>query len=197
MNEPKGRDRDQALAALQARLWDQGRLDPAAPQAMPSLIERLVQEKSARIALLLGRIAEAEIDPATGPEARKAVSLGLTAYLELLGPPARDRDPLFLALLYLIAHFHEEKDAILARLRSNGWAHDDEDLTRLERVLSFQAAAGSDVVGHMRRLMAVPNAASAEQAWQRIVASVLATFGAEAADAVLRQEAGRSSVHPS
>lgn len=197
MNEPKGRDRDQALAALQARLWDQGRLDPATPRAVPSLIDRLVKEKCARIALLLGLIAEAEVDAAAGPEARKAVRQGLTDYLELLGPPARDRDPLFLALLYLLAHFHEEKDAILVRLRSNGWAHEDEDLIRLERVLSFQAAAGSDVVGHMRRLMAVPIAASAEQAWRRIVASVLASFGAEAADAVLRHEARRSSVRSS
>jgi len=189
MNGSERRDRQRTLGTLQARIWDEGGLDPATLAAVPSLIDLLVSERSARVALLLGRIVETADDPA----ARAAVRQGLASYLDLLGGASSRRGPLFLALLFLLSHLHEDSQAILARLRAEGWAGDAD---RVERVLSFQAAAGSDAVEHMRRLMAVPAAASAEQAWRRIVTSVLASFGAEAADAVLREEAEAAGAPP-
>jgi len=101
-------------------LWDQGLLDTDAPAAVPALVRVLAEPttpevKRARIALLLGLLAEGRDDgraQGRAALARAAVRSGIPRYLEILGdsttPAAR------LALIYLLAHFHEDGASILA-----------------------------------------------------------------------------------
>jgi hypothetical protein len=165
-------------------LWDQGLLDPDAPAAVPALVRVLAEPttpeiKRARIALLLGLLAEGRDDGrAPGPAAlaRAAVRHEIPRYLAILDgsttPAAR------LALTYLLAHFHEDGASILAHESLRRGAGTPA-MARLERVLRFQDASSGELVEYARQL--VPDAtAQPDGGRSQIRASILAPLGAEA-----------------
>jgi hypothetical protein len=173
-----------AYRQLVTYLWDQGLLDIDAPAAVPGLIRVLAEPtmpevKRARIALLLGLLAEGQDDRyAHGRAAlvRAAVRHGIPRYLAILGdstaPAAR------LALTYLLAHFHEDGTSILAH-ESVQKSAGTPAIARLERVLRFQDASGGDLIEHAKQL--VPDATvQSDEARSQIRASILAPLGAEA-----------------
>ena len=173
-----------AYRQLVTCLWDQGLLDTDAPAAVPALVRVLVEPttpdvKRARIALLLGLLAEGRDDgQAQGRAAmtRAAVRLGIPRYLEILGsssaPAAR------LALTYLLAHFHEDGASILVHESLQGSAG-TQAMARLERVLRFQDASSGDLIAYAKQL--VPDGtAQPDEARSQIRTSILAPLGAEA-----------------
>ncbi|MDG6110110.1 methyltransferase domain-containing protein [Dactylosporangium aurantiacum] len=87
--------------------------DPdAAEPAVPALIAALrttTGPRGAAVALLLGLLAEAP-----GERVRAAVHRGFTDYLEVLAERGRDSRAELLALTFLVAHFPQERDAVLA-----------------------------------------------------------------------------------
>jgi SAM-dependent methyltransferase len=120
---------DDAFRRLVASLWDQGSPVPGALAAVPALVGSLGElphERRARLVLLLGMFAGT-------PEAHGAIQAGVQKYLELLAGARRDR-PLVLALLYLLAHFPQERGRIMAAVA--GLDLEADDLTRLDRCLS-------------------------------------------------------------
>ena len=165
-------------------LWDQGLLNTDAPAAVPALVGVLAEPatpevKRARIALLLGLLAEGRYDGrAQGPAAlaRAAVRVGIPNYLKVLGdsaaPAAR------LGLTYLLAHFHEDRASILAHESVQGSAG-TQTMAHLERVLRFQDDTSGDIVEYAKQL---GSNGTAEPDWARsqIRASILAPLGAEA-----------------
>ena len=165
-------------------LWDQGLLDGDAPAAVPALIRALVEPttpevKRARIALLLGLLAEGrEDDRAEGLAAlaRAAVRLGIPHYLKTLGdstaPSVR------LAVTYLLAHFHEDGASILAHESLQGLAGTPA-MARLERVLRFQDTSRGDLNDYAKQFVPDENA-QPDGARSQIRASFLAPLGAEA-----------------
>ena len=173
-----------AYRQLVTCLWDQGLLDADAPAAVPALVRVLAEPttpevKRARIALLLGLLAEGRDDgraQGRAALARAAVRSGIPRYLELLGdsttPAVR------LALIYLLAHFHEDGASILAHEALQGSAGTPA-MARLERVLRFQDSSSGDLIEHAKQL--VPDG-TAQPDWARsqIRASILAPLGAEA-----------------
>jgi SAM-dependent methyltransferase len=125
-------------------LWDDGQLTEAAPAAVPSLVARLEHVDDARkgrLAVLLGLLAEADHpaadhpaadDSATGGAVAAAVRQGLDRYLELWGKSPTGQ-PLSLALQYLVAHFPQDRDRVLAV--AAGLELDPDDRSRLDRAL--------------------------------------------------------------
>nr|BFE84741.1 hypothetical protein GCM10020093_073420 [Planobispora longispora] len=119
---------------LVGELWHEGVAKDAALPAVPRLVSELGRADAARqgyLAVLLGLLAESEY-PAVGGPLSRAVREGLDLYLDLLSRGAKD-DPLTLALLYLVSHFPDDRDRILAAVAPLGL--DADDLTRLERNL--------------------------------------------------------------
>jgi hypothetical protein len=171
-----------AYRRLVTCLWDQGLLDTDAPAAVPALVRVLAEPttpevKRARIALLLGLLAEGRDDgQGRAALARAAVRLGIPRYLEILGdstaPAAR------LALTYLLAHFHEDGASILAHESLRGSAGTPAT-ARLERVLRFQDASSGDLVEYAKQL-APDGTGRPDAARSQIRASILAPLGAEA-----------------
>lgn len=129
------RDRlDPAYRRLTAALWDGGRLTDAALPAAVGIVARLAEadeEVQGHLALLLGLLVEAEY-PATDGEVTAAVREGLPLFLDLLGR-CRNGQPLTLALLYLLSHFPDDRDRVLAVAAA--LSLDEEDRTRLDRSL--------------------------------------------------------------
>jgi len=173
-----------AYRRLVTYLWDQGILDADAPTAVPALIRVLMEPttpevKRARIALLLGLLAEGRDDSrAEGRAAlaRAAVRLGIPHYLKMLGdstaPAVR------LAMTYLLAHFHEDGATILAHESLREIAGTPA-MARLERMLRFQDASSGDLVDYAKQF--VPDGtAQPDGARSQIRASILAPLGAEA-----------------
>jgi len=160
-------------------LWDHGRVAAHAAEEIPRLIDRVTVAADARAALLLGLIAEGDPGPGV-EEARVAVRAGVPRVLDLLDGAARERGALRLAVLFLLAHFPEDRVAILTRAAGAG-AESAEDWRRVERALHLQTAAGADPSGHLRLLWPSRPAMPPDRAWRAVVRSVLAPLGAEAA----------------
>ncbi|MGW4798592.1 class I SAM-dependent methyltransferase [Nonomuraea sp. NPDC004297] len=137
---------DGRFKRLAAALWEDGRATDAALPAVPALVARLDADDAddvskGHLALLLGLLAETSF-PATGGEVHAAVRRGLGGYLRLvrLAPAG---SPLSLALLYLLAHFPGDRDAILAAVRDVPL--EAADRTRLERSLRVLDPADPDL----------------------------------------------------
>jgi hypothetical protein len=117
-----------------AEAWDAGRLLRSAPVAATHMIARLDDPdrgERAQLVLLLGLLAEGR-SSAAGREdvTREAVRAGLDRFLELLNG---DDAPLRASLLFLLAHFPEDRRRILDAARSAPL--DADELTRLDRSL--------------------------------------------------------------
>jgi hypothetical protein len=168
-----------AFRQLVACLWDNGSLRADAPAATPALVQLLANPgtseiKRARLALLLGLLAEGREEPAT--LARSAVQSGLPYYLRILGestaPTVR------LALIYLLAHFYEDRASILAHASVEG-AASDPAIARLDRILRFQDPSSGEIVEYTKQFVrdeTIPT----EVAYAQVRASMLSPFGAEA-----------------
>lgn len=126
--------RDTAYQRLVAALWRDGELTPLAEGAVPSIVARLDSvggNRQGYLLVLLGLLAEA--DPAGESGAvHAAVHAGLERYLSLLDDSS-DGNPLMLALLYLLAHFPQDRRRILAAVPVGKL--DLGDLSRLDRAL--------------------------------------------------------------
>jgi SAM-dependent methyltransferase len=129
--------RHAAYLDLVALLWDEKPASQAAA-AVPGIIDALAHARddenaAALLAVLLGLLAESGDDPGEFAAAtRSAVRDGLDRYLDLLAGE-RPGPPLTLALLYLVAHFGEDRDQVLGTARGCGLSVDD--YSRLERCL--------------------------------------------------------------
>ncbi len=120
------------LRGLAAELGITGPAEHAdtAEHAVPALVAALrttTGPRAAAVAVLLGLLAEAQ-----GERVRAAVHRGLPDYLDALASHASH--PELLALAFLLAHFPEERDSILAA--TAGLPLPDGDRARLERCLA-------------------------------------------------------------
>ncbi|GIJ29514.1 hypothetical protein Vqi01_46760 [Micromonospora qiuiae] len=124
---------------LAAKVWEAGTVTAAAPDAVPALVAALdtapAPAQRARLALLLGLLAEASAPSAEAASVRQAVHSRLPGYLELLlgTAEAAADEPIRQALLFLVAHFPEDREEILAVAGKIDLG--EEDLSRLERCL--------------------------------------------------------------
>ncbi|MFC0863858.1 methyltransferase domain-containing protein [Sphaerimonospora cavernae] len=118
-----------AYRRLVAAVWEDGRPTELAPQAVGELmpyLDLVGDDRVGRLLVLLGLLAEGD------DRVRAAVRQGLDRYLDLLNR-ADPRGPRGQALLYLLAHFPEDRDRILAEVAPLGLEEDD--LSRLDRCL--------------------------------------------------------------
>lgn len=118
---------------LTAALWCDGELTELARGATPAVVDHLdevADDRKGYLAILLGLLTEA--DPTQHGEVAGAVRKGLDRYLDLLARQPSGQ-PLTLALLYLVGHFPDAREQILASVA--GHRLDQDDLTRLTRVL--------------------------------------------------------------
>lgn len=112
-------------------VWHSGKATEHASDAVAIILDRLDDPADGRkgyLVLLLGLLTEAEPEG----EAARTVRKGLDRYLDLLRRN-EGGGPLTLALLYLVGHFPDARDQILASVPRH--ALDQEDLSRLDRVL--------------------------------------------------------------
>ncbi|WP_433241281.1 class I SAM-dependent methyltransferase [Streptosporangium sp. CA-135522] len=125
---------DAEYRRLVGALWNDGDLTDLALSAVPALVARLGQvddDRKGYLAILLGLLAEAEY-PAVDGEVTAAVRQGIDLYLDLASGSTKGQ-PLSLALFYLLAHFPDDRDRVLAVAAD---AHiDPDDLGRLDRAL--------------------------------------------------------------
>lgn len=125
---------DEEWLRLTEAVWNAGspprRSALAAVPALVTLLDELDDRRKGYVAILLGLIAESE-HPAYG-ELHAAVRRGLDRYLDLLRSTPVD-EPLSLALRYLVAHFPDDRDAVLAAVADLDVPSDD--LARLDRAL--------------------------------------------------------------
>jgi SAM-dependent methyltransferase len=127
-------ERDAAYRDLVHAVWREGRLTDLAAGAVPALLEQLDQvddQRRGQLVVLLGLLVEAD-DPATDAEVTGAVRKGLDQFLELWSASSKDR-PLFFALQYLLGHFAEDRERVLAV--AGGLDLEEDDLSRLDRAL--------------------------------------------------------------
>ena len=194
-----------------AEAWDAGRLLPQAPVAAGRMIARLDDpdaSQRAQLALLLGVLAEGHSSDASRMEmTRAAVRAGLDRFLELLNGHRGDEDrPLRASLLFLLAHFPEDRSRVLAVARAAGL--DADELSRLDRCLqqprfpdakaarrlgrSWPSPATCDTVvrahGHEHGLTHAQGLAPDElvRIWELETVTLLAYSGARAHDAIDR-----------
>jgi len=131
---------------LAEALWRQGRPTELAVPAAAELADRLPGTDDTRrgyVAILLGLLLEAGL-PDPDERIVRAVRDRLPAILELwrgTGPT-----PVRLALMFLLAHFPSDRDAVLAV--AVGLGIDADDMSRLDRALATLDAA-DPVVGRM------------------------------------------------
>jgi SAM-dependent methyltransferase len=126
--------REDALSRLVAAVWHDGSPTGQAAAAVPELVAALPTldaEHVGGVAFLLGLLAET--DPDGDGELFTSVRQGLPAYLALVAEH-RDDEPVLLALLYLLAHFPADADAVLAAVAEVPLA--EEDRSRLQRCLA-------------------------------------------------------------
>lgn len=126
---------------LAEALWAGGA--PAVDAALPAIPEIITHLKGpggerGYLAILLGLLAESEY-PGYGP-LHAAVREGLDVYLSLL---THKDDPTTLALVYLLSHFPDDREKILAAVAPLGL--DADDRTRLERNLRHLDPASPDL----------------------------------------------------
>lgn len=128
-------DLDAAYRRLVGALWNEGKVTEIAAESVPAVVAALDgtgPERQGRLAILLGLLAEAEY-PRLDGEVATAVRGGLDRYLDLLRGGGT-RQPLTLALLYLVAHFPGDRERVLAATAD--LPIDDEERSRLERGLA-------------------------------------------------------------
>ncbi|WP_225800916.1 class I SAM-dependent methyltransferase [Streptomyces sp. NK15101] len=135
----EGEDLQEGFDRLAAALWSaDGPVDGAAERAgtLVAALDAADARRTGHLVVLLGLLAESEYrdHPAGDGPVRTAVRRGLDRYLELLADSGAGT-PLTLALVYLLAHFPENRERILAAAATEGLALDEHDLTRLERAL--------------------------------------------------------------
>jgi SAM-dependent methyltransferase len=162
-----------AYLSLVGALWNDGTPTELALPATPALVSRLADADARRaghLLLLLGLLAEAEY-PATDGELATAVRAGLDRYLQLWHSEPDATSPLGLALLYLLGHFPDDRDRILAAVAGRGLGTDD--LSRLERNLQ-RLDPGNVVLGRVWPSPAAWTLTAAErdfdQTWIRALA---------------------------
>lgn len=117
-------------------VWGENGSADTALRVTPTLIALLDwvdDQRKGYLAVLLGLLAESE-HPATDGPVLSAVHAGLDRYLTLLGGSGAGT-PLTSALLYLLSHFPQDRERILAAAAAEGLDLDENDLTRLERTL--------------------------------------------------------------
>ncbi|MFF8562671.1 methyltransferase domain-containing protein [Streptomyces albidoflavus] len=144
-------DDEDAFRHLTAALWDEGAARPGAPAAVPLLAAALRDAPpagQARLTLLLGLLAE------TGDEAHEATRQGLGDVLGLLAKAGSGEPALTAALLYLLAHFPEDRERILRTV--DGLALDADERTRLDRCLRTYATADAAARWHLGRVFPSP-----------------------------------------
>jgi SAM-dependent methyltransferase len=127
-------ERNAAYLDLVHAVWRDGTLTDLAAGAVPALLEQLDQvddRRRGQLAVLLGLLVEAE-DPDAGGELTGAVRKGLDRFLELWSASSKDR-PLFFALQYLLGHFTEDRERVLAV--AGGLDLEADDLSRIDRAL--------------------------------------------------------------
>ncbi|WP_327379148.1 class I SAM-dependent methyltransferase (plasmid) [Streptomyces sp. NBC_01216] len=130
---------EEEFLRLAGTVWAaDGPVDGAADHtpALVAALEGADARHAGHLAVLLGLLAESEYrdHPAGDGPVRTAVHQGLDHYLGLLthsGPGT----PLTTALLYLLAHFPEDRARILTAASVEELLLDEHDLTRLERAL--------------------------------------------------------------
>ncbi|HEY3606520.1 MAG TPA: class I SAM-dependent methyltransferase [Pseudonocardiaceae bacterium] len=126
---------DAAFQRLVGALWSEGKLTDLAIEATPAVVAALDEvgpERHGYLVVLLGLLAEAEY-PRLDGEVATAVRAGLDRYLEL-ARGGGSRQPLTLALLYLLGHFPGDRARILAVTGELPLEIDER--TRLDRALS-------------------------------------------------------------
>ncbi|MFV2013418.1 MULTISPECIES: class I SAM-dependent methyltransferase [unclassified Micromonospora] len=191
-----------AYQRLVDALWGAGGPTEHALGAVPQLVEcldRVDEAKQGQLAILLGLLAETD-DPATGGELNSAVRAGLRRYLALWQHAPKGLG-LSYGLLYLVSHFAEDRDRILAV--ADDLRLEFEDRARLDRALRrFDPSDPAPVVGrvfpypsawemdeselaHDRAHIATMSAEQIEVQWYKDTASVLAFIGAKSYWAVL------------
>jgi SAM-dependent methyltransferase len=124
---------DEEYKRLVSSLWESGALTEAAAAAAPSVVAKLREvddDRRGYLLVLLGLLIEAE-RPAGG-EVYTAARAGLDQYLDMLAG-RKNGEPLTLALLYLLSHFTDDRNKILARVSSIEL--DADDYSRLDRSL--------------------------------------------------------------
>ncbi|MFF8867303.1 methyltransferase domain-containing protein [Streptomyces sp. NPDC015139] len=130
---------EETFLSLADSVWSaDGPVDGAA-QHVPALVAALDgadARHTGRLAVLLGLLAESEYrdHPAGDGPVRAAVRQGLDRYLDLFGGSGAGT-PLTTALVYLLGHFPEDRERILAAAAAEELALGEHDLTRLERTL--------------------------------------------------------------
>lgn len=132
---------------LTEQLWDGGTATELALPAVPLLVERLAtvpDDRKAHLAVVLGLLAGAD-DPENTGELTSAVRQGVELYLDLWIGSANGQ-PLSLALAYLLSHFPEDRDRILAVAGDRGL--DTYDLSKLDRALG-QLDLENPVIGRV------------------------------------------------
>jgi SAM-dependent methyltransferase len=125
---------DPAYQELVSALWQEGGLTPLARGAAGELVARLPaldEVRQGQLAILLGLLTEAA-KPDTGAELVAAIRRGVSSYLRLWERATPGR-PLWHALLYLLAHFPDDREPILAVAADRRL--DPDDLSRLDRAL--------------------------------------------------------------
>lgn len=141
---------DSAFRRLATEFWEDGSVRPEALSGIPALLDLLgavPPEKQAKLAVLLGLLAEA--DSPGHPAVRK----GLDLYLRLLGNGRKDagREA---ALVFLLAHFPEDREPILAAVSTAGL--DEDDLSRLTRCLQPYETADAATRWNLGRVFPSP-----------------------------------------
>jgi len=142
-----------AFLTLIAAVWDEGAITPQAAAALPALIERLAAGNcrvQGNLAILLGLIVEARNSTA---DIVKTVRQGLDLYLELLASAENDSG-LTTAMLYLLGHFPDDRERILAV--ANERPLDPDDLTRLDRSLTSYGQDDDVVTMRLGRVFPSP-----------------------------------------
>ncbi|MFE4639306.1 class I SAM-dependent methyltransferase [Streptomyces sp. NPDC056773] len=121
---------------LAGAVWGGDATADAATDALPAvlaLLDSVDDQRKGYIAVLLGLLAESEYPVTDGP-LLTGVRAGLDRYLELLGSSGQDT-PLTFALIYLLSHFPDDRERVLAAAAVEELALGENDLTRLERTL--------------------------------------------------------------
>ncbi|MEZ0075079.1 class I SAM-dependent methyltransferase [Planotetraspora sp. GP83] len=123
----------EAYERLVAALWEPGAPTDLALPAVPELVAsvgRVDDHRAGYLIILLGLLAEADSDP--GGPVRDAVRQGMDRYLDVLSRVGPD-EPLTQALVYLLAHFPEDRGRILPLIEPLGL--EEGDVSRLDRCL--------------------------------------------------------------
>ena len=126
MTEPATIDLDSLAAVVTRDNWPTAEAAPVA-RTLTETLGQVGERSRARITLILGVLAE------KAPAAKDAARECLDTYLDLLGA-APCGSPEYLALLYLLAHFAEDRPRIMATARKHD-AADPHGISRLDRTL--------------------------------------------------------------